>query len=325
LTIFRQQADLIHALGADSIDRLRLRSIGLAEIFAEALPGVRDCAGLFRIMFHEIGILAQKREQWEGARRQEVLLRELSFGDRVGSRPQDAIIGAEESMATDIDRLLREFADGRTDLAFALIEAGVAPDWHDQGGVSLLRWCAYYGDVSAIRFLLSRGAALASLGPNLDLNGACFHGHWRLCRFLIEQGADVSCADDQTGETPLHSALCTTDRVAHDKVLEVLLSSGANPRAVTKTGAETGGFMRDARTKGETPLHRAAAYGNEATIELLLKHGAQRDALDAFGDSPLSWANWHLRPDPILRLLCYGPFKIRPDRQSMRANLIGKP
>ena len=75
--------------------------------------------------------------------------------------------------------------------------------------------------------------------------------------------------------------------------------------------------MRDARTKGETPLHRAAAFGNEATIELLLKHGAKVDARDAYGDSPLSWASWHLRPDSILRLLCFGNFKIRPNRQSM--------
>jgi ankyrin repeat protein len=228
-------------------------------------------------------------------------------------------------MAEDTDVLLREFAHGRTDLVFELIEAGVAPDRQDHDGVSLLGWCAYYGDVSAIRFLLSKGLPLASLGTNLDLNGACFHGHWRLCKFLVEQGADVNFADGQTGETPLHSALCTTDRLPYDRVLEVLLSFGANLQVVTKSGVETGGFMRDARTRGETPLHRAAAFGSEATIELLLKHGAKLDALDAFGDSPLSWASWHLRPDSILRLLCYGNFRIRADRQSMRANLLGKP
>jgi ankyrin repeat protein len=235
------------------------------------------------------------------------------------------MIGSEVGMAKGVDVLLREFADGRTDLVFELIEAGVAPNRQNDNGVSLLSWCAYYGDVSAIRFLMSKGAPLASLGTNLDLNGACFHGHWRLCKFLVEQGADVNSADDQSGETPLHSALCTTDRLPYDKVLEVLLSSGASPNAVTKSGIETGGFMRDARTRGETPLHRAAAFGSEATIELLLKHGAKVDARDAFGDSPLSWASWHLRPDSILRLLCYGDFKIRPDRQPMRASLLGKP
>jgi uncharacterized protein len=49
-----------------------------------------------------------------------------------------------------------------------------------------MQWAAYYGDVSAIRYLLSKGAAIASLGENLDLNGAVFHGHWRLCEFLIQ-------------------------------------------------------------------------------------------------------------------------------------------
>ncbi len=249
----------------------------------------------------------------------------LSHENAVWSQVENAAIGSEVGMAKDIDGLLREFADGRTDLVFELIEAGVTPDRQDHNGVSLLRWCAYYGDVSALRFLLSKGVPLASLGTNLDLNGACFHGHWRLCKFLVEQGADVNCADDRTGETPLHSALCTTDRLAHDKVLEVLLPSGANPNAASRSGIETGGFMRDARTRGETPLHGAAAFGTEASIELLLKHGAKLDAQDAFGDSPLSWASWYLRPDPILRLLCYGNFRIRPDRQSMRANLIGKP
>ena len=135
----------------------------------------------------------------------------------------------------------------------------------------------------------------------------------------------MNAVDRQNGETALHAALCTTDRVQHDRVLEVLLAFGANANAATKIGVETGGFMRDVRTKGETPLHRAAAFGSEATIELLLRHGAMLDARDAYGDSPLSWASWHLRPDSILRMLCFGNFRIRPDRQSMRAYLVGKP
>jgi uncharacterized protein len=228
-------------------------------------------------------------------------------------------------VANDVDAQVRELADGRTDLVFELMAAGVEPDRKDEGGVSLLSWCAYYGDVSAIRFLLSKGAQLASLGPNLALSAAAFHGHWRLCKFLLEQGADANAADSRNGETPLHSALCTTDRVQHDRVLQVLLSFGANPNVVTRNGAETEGFMRDVRTKGEAPLHRAAAFGNEATIELLLRYGAKVDIRDAYGDSPLSWGSWYGRPDSILRMLCFGDFKIRPGRQSMRGYLVGTP
>jgi ankyrin repeat protein len=220
-----------------------------------------------------------------------------------------------------LDRII----DGRTDLVFDYLAAGHAANSTDAHGTSLLRWCAYYGDVSAIKFLLANGVFIESLGENLDLNGAAFHGHWRLCQFLIERGADVNFPLADTGETPLHAALCTTARLAHDRVLRVLLGAGANPNCVTKPGVETAGFMRDCRTKGETPLHRAAAFGTEETIQLLLDAGARIDAKDAYGDSPLGWASWYQRPDSILRKLCYGEFRIHPQRQTMAGYLQGMP
>jgi len=220
--------------------------------------------------------------------------------------------------------ILDRIADGRTDLVFDSVSEGHAASSKDGNGVSLIRWCAHYGDVSAIRFLLTKGESLESLGDNLGLNGAAFHGHWQLCEFLIENGADVNHPLSETGETPLHSAV-STDRAAHDLVVTVLLSNGANPNCVTKASAETGSFMRDCRTKAETPLHRAAAFGTEDTIQLLLSAGAAIDAKDMNGDSPLSWASWHVRSDSILRKLCYGDFFIHPERRSMAANLLGKP
>lgn len=225
----------------------------------------------------------------------------------------------------DIESLLKEFVDGRTDLVFELIQRGYPPDAVDQDKVSLLRWCAYYGDVSAMKYLISKGEPLKSLGSDMGLFAASFHGHWRLCKFLLDQGAEVNMSSPETGETPLHAALCNTDRVVYDRVLTVLLAAGANPNAITRDGAETGGFMRDCRTRAETPLHRAAAFGSEETIRLLLDAGAKIDAVDANGDTPLSWASWYLRPDPILRLLCYGDFRINPNRKSMRENLLGTP
>jgi ankyrin repeat protein len=224
-----------------------------------------------------------------------------------------------------VAEMIASVADGRTDLVIDLLTLGVAADARDGNGVSLMQWCAYFGDVTAIRYLLAHGATLDLLGENLDLNGAVFHGHWQLCRFLVECGADVNKAQPDTNETPLHAALCKTDRVVYDRVLKVLLAAGANPNAKTLEGAETGGFMRDARTKGETPLHRAAAFGDEGTIQMLLDAGAQIDAKDMHGDSPLSWASWYLRPTPILRLLCYGPYRIHPQNRSMRENLLGDP
>jgi ankyrin repeat protein len=220
---------------------------------------------------------------------------------------------------------LDEIIHGRTDLIFEYLAEGHPADSTDKAGTSLVQWCAYYGDVSALKFLLAQGATLDSLGDNMGLNAACFHGHWRLCKFLLERGADANCPIPGTGETPLHATLCTTRRLTHNLVLRVLLAHGANPNCTTQKEAETGGFMRDCRTKGETPLHRAAAFGDEESIQLLLDAGAIIDAKDMNGDSPLSWASWYLRPTPILRKLCYGNFRIRPDRVAMEASLLGKP
>jgi ankyrin repeat protein len=131
-----------------------------------------------------------------------------------------------------------------------------------------------------------------------------------LCAFLIEQGADVNHALPDTRETPLHSALCKTNP-DYNLVLKVLLKNGADPNRATKTGVETDSFMRDIRTRGETPLHRAAAFANAEAIQMLLDEGAIRETKDANGDTPLTWASWHLRPRDILRMLCYGPYTVR--------------
>jgi ankyrin repeat protein len=218
--------------------------------------------------------------------------------------------------------MLDQIIDGRTDLVFEYLAQGHNARSQDANGVSLLQWCAYYGDVSAIRYLLANGESRSSL--DRELNAAAFHGHWRLCQFLLETGAKVNQPETETGETALHAAT-SKDSPAHERVVRVLLAAGAAPNAVTIPGAETGAFMRDCRTRGETPLHRAAAFASEATLQHLLDAGANREAKDVNGDSPLSWGSWHNRPDSILRRLCYGSFHIRPARQSMEAYLLGEP
>jgi hypothetical protein len=210
--------------------------------------------------------------------------------------------------------------NGRTDLVY-----GLGADVYRQHGPALLVWSAYFGDVTACRVLLEAGQPLKALGTDLGLNGAAFHGHWQLCEFLLESGAPARFTDPETGETPLHSAVTNDDRLRYDLVVQVLLRAGADPNAVTNPGADTGAFMRDAKTKGETPLHRAALFGSPATIALLLSSGANREARDAFGETPLAWASWARRPVEVLRPLLYGDHRIHPDNKSMRANLLGVP
>lgn len=80
--------------------------------------------------------------------------------------------------------MLDRIADGRTDLVFDYLSAGHSARSADKDGVTLIQWCAYHGDVSAIRFLLANGESLDSLGANFDLHAAAFHGHWQLLPVL---------------------------------------------------------------------------------------------------------------------------------------------
>lgn len=211
-----------------------------------------------------------------------------------------------------IESLLERIKLGRTDLVAELLADHPAPE-HLAGA---MLWVAYHGNVSSARSLTAAGVQLTTLGPDLGIRSAAFHGHWQLCQFLLEAGASAEAADPDSGETPLHHATSRANRPQYDHVVKVLLRHGADPNRPTIPGRPTGAFMRDVRSRGETPLHRAGAYCSPAAIEMLLTAGADPTRRDVHGDSPLSWASWHLRPAPVIRLLCFGEHRIHPDNDS---------
>ena len=208
------------------------------------------------------------------------------------------------------EKILEYISRGRTDFVFHLLHLSNWEKILQQGHIKPLQWLVYYNDVTALRAILEAGGTLNSIDLNSELGNAAFFGHWKVCDFLIKHGADVNAAISKTGETALHNALAKAGRPYYLYVVRLLVQNGADVNAKTIPGLATGAFMRDVRTKGETPLHRAAAYADEATIAFLIEHGAHREARDAHGNSPLSWASEHLRPGSILALLAYGEHRI---------------
>ena len=200
-----------------------------------------------------------------------------------------------------LDRISR----GRTDLVFELLHLEGWKETLHEGPVKPLQWFVYYNDTTALKAVLNAGGDLTSIDLDRELGHASFFGHWKVVDFLISHGADVNWSIPETGETPLHSALCKAGRPYFLYVIKLLVENGADVNARTIPGGESGAFMRDVRTKGETPLHRAAAYGDEAMIQYLLEKGADKEARDANGNSPISWASEHLRPGSILHLLSF--------------------
>ncbi len=210
----------------------------------------------------------------------------------------------------EVEKILEMISRGRTDFIFQLLDK---PNWKEtlhEGQIKPLQWLVYYNDTTALRAVLASGGNLDSINLNAELGNAAFFGHWKVCDFLINHGADVNAPVDKTNETPLHNALAKAGRPYYFYIVKLLVEKGADVNAKTISGLETGAFMRDVRTKGETPLHRAAAYEDEKTIKFLIENGANVEAKDANGDSPLSWASEHLRPGIILSLLSYGEYRI---------------
>ena len=160
--------------------------------------------------------------------------------------------------------MLQRIRDGRTDLVFDYLAQGHAATSADEHGTRLIEWCAYHGDVSAIRFLLAqrRVAGLARREPRPERRGVPWH--WQLCQFLVEHGADVNHPLPDTGETPLHAALCKANRPVYDHDR----SRSCSPPGPTRTARRRRGSRQAASCatsgrRGETPLHRAAAFGTE--------------------------------------------------------------
>ena len=100
------------------------------------------------------------------------------------------------------EQILAQITDGRTDLVIDCLSAGHSATSADQNGVPLIQWCAYYGDVTAVKYLFARGESIQSLSDNLGLSAAAFHGDCRLCQYLIEatlhdeigKDSDPSCS-----------------------------------------------------------------------------------------------------------------------------------
>ena len=211
------------------------------------------------------------------------------------------------------DAIRQAIADGET---HHLLDFLALDGWRErlgQGRIPILRWLVYYDDVLGLRLVEREGGDLGLLDLDQELGCAAFFGHWRTVRFLLARGADPNADLGGSGERPLHAALSKAGRPYSRAVVHLLLDAGADVDATTVAGTPSDSFMRDVRNRGETPLHRAAAFADPETIALLLDHGAEREARDANGDSPLTWASWHLRPGAVLAALAFPPHRIGPN------------
>lgn len=187
-----------------------------------------------------------------------------------------------------------------------LASQGANINYTDQWGNCAVFSAAWEGNIEALDLYHKLGALMNMEGNNLLCNAA-YNGQAGSVNWFLEKGADPNFTFVNTGENALHYTISKTSEIdQRTEIVRLLIAAGTDVNKKTIKGAETLCFMRDAFLKAETPLHRAAAYGNIAIIRLLIEAGADPSAKDANGDTPISWGSWHLRDSNILKLLLYG-------------------
>jgi ankyrin repeat protein len=174
--------------------------------------------------------------------------------------------------------------------ARALLDAGADLQAQDDGGRDAvdehLAESAYPPErrrIAVARAIIAAGAKIERRDEwgHTRLHSSAFGRAADAVEALLELGADP-LAEQGGGQTPLHAVAWQGESTAEPewndaagRIIDLLVAAGVDPR---KADAD-----------GSTPLHEAAGgdWGSATAIRALLRHGAEIDAVDGQGNTPL--------------------------------------
>ena len=195
----------------------------------------------------------------------------------------------------------RDSWHGRPEAVMMLLANGADARSADADGNTALHHAARSTDPAVAALLLDAGAHVDALnGEGFSaLAVACGANNWRLARYLIEHGARPDPAD---GQPALLAAVSGDD----DPVgVQLLLRH--------KARVDARGFDQ------RTALMQACASGNVDVVGALLDAGADRNAHDAHGITPLLDAARNAQLDVVMRLAQTRPDTAACDDQQRNA------
>jgi uncharacterized protein len=202
-------------------------------------------------------------------------------------------------------KMLEAALNGNLTTVEELVLKGANINYIDAWGNFAAFSAAWDGNTKALDLFYNLGAKISFENANLLCNAA-YNGKVDSVKWLLNKGEDANFSFTDTGENALHYTISKTSEMGErTEIVKILIAAGTDVTKKTTAGKPTLCFMRDAYLKGESPLHRAAAFGNAPIVKMLLEAGADPSMKDANGDTPISWGSWYLRDADILRLLVY--------------------
>lgn len=180
-----------------------------------------------------------------------------------------------------------------TDIMIMLLDLGHSTDRQDTGiAPNALHLASDRGYTDMMERLLLSGSHPDVRDHNGDtpLMLATRSNHLGAAQLLLHHGANVQYCNHK-GFTSLHLATGLID--CSEELAAILL--------------DRGGYMEAKTQEGETPLHRAAAFGSESMISFLLDRGANKHAVTRGSNcTPLFLAAICDRKDAVRLLLSRG-------------------
>ncbi|KAL5964290.1 Ankyrin-3, partial [Taenia solium] len=177
--------------------------------------------------------------------------------------------------------------EGHLPVVRLLLDHHATIDAKTNRGNTALHIASLAGRSEIVRLLVERGADVNAKSQNgfTPLYMAAQENHADIVEYLLDNGADQALATDD-GFTPLAVAL----QLCHDAVVSLLLERDAGGKgrlpalhvaakkddvhAVSLLLANNDVNVNHASTRGFTPLHIAARYGNLKVARLLINNGA---------------------------------------------------
>lgn len=157
---------------------------------------------------------------------------------------------------------------GETQIAKLLIDTGADVSAKDCYGNTALHISASHENIGIVKALLDAGADVNAVNNNGDpvLHHAMSDGP-ECVKFLIDHGANIHLKGEG-GDTLLHRAAQSSSDLVRD-----LVKGGADLEATNDEGA--------------TALHCAAAWGETASMQIIIERGANVKATNNDGETVL--------------------------------------